>query len=954
MVSFTIFQLLLILCIQCLIQSSRGSLYYVKPLTSTGSDCPSGYPCHTIDYYASNESRDYFENESDISLIFLTGSHLLTKSLRICNLRRLEMVANTSLSEDTKTTIQLLCDKEDTCHCSTMIASIDEVVIQNLEIYGPGEIIVFSGNRTFLKNLLFNDSHLTILSTNRTLTPSVTVKSTMFYRTRLAVISHSRLEHYMLAIEDVHFLQEPSGHGGLLVICGVGFSKILIEHITIGKVKISSSFHKSVASAVNAFCDKSELDSDIYISQYVDNNVTVRIDHATLNRRHKTGMHFSVLPFQLMKSKISVNISNSAISGYTQGAILWKSDLFEIPNVQSCDEGSRYSAEFTIENCEIMNNSHSTIAAQSDTKAAALSVSSNHQSHFTLSKSIVQMNTGISDIESSVWINKVEIFTIHNSHFFDNIGRAISAFDSKLFISGDISFVGNSAHYGPGGALYLDSSKIELSNYSTLSFIDNFARRGGAIFINNPLGHFYSTNNLQSTIDCFYQYQSTTVTMIFFNNTARFGGNQIYGTALKSYCYVNHLSIGTSKSQSIDTYEKVFTFNPPLNLSLSSISSVVTRVCICDTSGQPQCADLSMIFLTNITVSPGELFNVSAVLVGADFGTSLGTVYTNLLNSKENTAILDKRFRVQNIVSVDKCTQLQYQIKTNLTNVTLCLHPYDTRIRLYGNKEQTNRSIEDYISNGVPPIDLQTTPVYINVTLASCPPGFSLEGNPPSCECAVKIKQVSVSCKTENAIGYVTRTGTVWISSFQSGEKYKEKAVIYNKNCLPDFCKSSAVNVNFIDNPDSQCAFNRAGRLCGGCRENYSLAIGSSHCIHCPNNNNLALLVFFAAAGLLLVILVSALNSTVTEGLFNGIIFYINIVWTYKSLLFPPESSTGMQFLQMFLTWLNLDFGIETCFFQGLNAYWNMASICLSSLHLVHIWNHCHLLSLLNQSDEAS
>ena len=129
---------------------------------------------------------------------------------------------------------------------------------------------------------------------------------------------------------------------------------------------------------------------------------------------------------------------------------------------------------------------------------------------------------------------------------------------------------------------------------------------------------------------------------------------------------------------------------------------------------------------------------------------------------------------------------------------------------------------------------------------------------------------------------------------------------------------------DFQDDPDSQCAFHRAGRLCGGCKKNYSLAIGPSHCIHCPNNNNLALLIFFAAAGILLVLFISALNLTVTQGLINGFIFYANIVWTYQSLFFPHEqrSNTVLTLLKIFIAWLKLDFGIETCFIDGLTAFW--------------------------------
>ena len=112
--------------------------------------------------------------------------------------------------------------------------------------------------------------------------------------------------------------------------------------------------------------------------------------------------------------------------------------------------------------------------------------------------------------------------------------------------------------------------------------------------------------------------------------------------------------------------------------------------------------------------------------------------------------------------------------------------------------------------------------------------------------------------------------------------------------------------------------------MCGGCKETYSLAIGSSRCIHCPNNNNLALLIFFAAAGFLLVFFISALNLTVTQGWINGLIFYANIIWAYQGILFQAEVKQNMftLFGRTFVAWLNLDFGIETCFFKGLNAFW--------------------------------
>ena len=97
---------------------------------------------------------------------------------------------------------------------------------------------------------------------------------------------------------------------------------------------------------------------------------------------------------------------------------------------------------------------------------------------------------------------------------------------------------------------------------------------------------------------------------------------------------------------------------------------------------------------------------------------------------------------------------------------------------------------------------------------------------------------------------------SVWVS-------IEDSALVYGTHCPFDYCNITAIgrDVNLQDDSDSQCAFNRAGRLCGGCKDNYSLAIGSSHCIHCPDNNNLALLIFFAAAGFLLVFFTSAFTS---------------------------------------------------------------------------------------------
>ena len=143
---------------------------------------------------------------------------------------------------------------------------------------------------------------------------------------------------------------------------------------------------------------------------------------------------------------------------------------------------------------------------------------------------------------------------------------------------------------------------------------------------------------------------------------------------------------------------------------------------------------------------------------------------------------------------------------------------------------------------------------------------------------------------------------------------------VYSESHPFEYCKEFKTILEY--DMDDQCAFNHAGRLCGSYKANYSVAIGSSHCMHCHNSNSVALLIFFAAAGFLLMLFIGILNLAVAEGMINGFIFYANIVWKYQSILFPEKLHNKLFYLKIFIAWLNLDFGIDTCLNEDLNAFW--------------------------------
>ena len=85
------------------------------------------------------------------------------------------------------------------------------------------------------------------------------------------------------------------------------------------------------------------------------------------------------------------------------------------------------------------------------------------------------------------------------------------------------------------------------------------------------------------------------------------------------------------KPEKADGYINI-SFHSDLNKTLSPVSSDPQRVCLCGSSGQPQCAEFSLIF-TNISIYRGEAFTLSVHVVGNDFGTTIGMVHAEFLNS---------------------------------------------------------------------------------------------------------------------------------------------------------------------------------------------------------------------------------------------------------------------------------------------------------------------------------
>ena len=168
-------------------------------------------------------------------------------------------------------------------------------------------------------------------------------------------------------------------------------------------------------------------------------------------------------------------------------------------------------------------------------------------------------------------------------------------------------------------------------------------------------------------------------------------------------------------------------------------------------------------------------------------------------------------------------------------------------------------------------------------------------------------------------------------------QSWNDSGIWHFAICPFDYCKPEQLSIH-LNNSDKQCAFNHSGILCGACQPGLSLALGTSRCLKC-SNKYLMLLFAFAAAGLALVFLLTLTNMTVSEGAINGLIFYANIIHINRAIFFPNESAGVhkiiINILSTFISWINLDLGIETCFYNGMDMY---TKAWLQFLFPIYIW----------------
>ncbi|XP_064399501.1 uncharacterized protein LOC135345963 [Halichondria panicea] len=508
------------------------------------------------------------------------------------------------------------------------------------------------------------------------------------------------------------------------------------------------------------------------------------------------------------------------------------------------------------------------------------------------------------DTEGSVIvIHRQEGLLLSNVSMVNNTCRALYLFESWLTISGIVNIENNSAIKSDGGGIFFDCSiKITNSVLQTIhtSFLEFDEQTFNHLIVNgnkaDGVGGGIAIRHSCGIQDkCFISTQvmdNTVVTMM--DNTAKFGGNSVFG--------------GNLENCPLSFWSKVYIAE--INTS-SAISSPPNKVCICSIDF-PQTHSCS--HSLKIRTFPGQIFQVPLVCVGQYNYSSPCIVRADLKNT--NNSIADT-WKVKDLGL--ECKNVSYSIDTFETEATvsLFLTIQDSIVELYNWEKKV-------------------IPVIIDVWIEACLPGFIQDSNTGKCICTSHLIEKGVTCSVTD--GQLHKALSMWVGNYGGH-------VTAHQTCPFDYCKS---NYTTIDprNQHEQCNFNRTGILCGTCPPGLSLVLGTSQCKKC-SNVYLLLLIPFALAGVVLIVVLLKCNLTVSTGTINGLIFYANIVGATQTTFYPANSnSKPIYVLSIFVAWLNLDLGIETCFVEGLNTYYKT---WLQFVFPVYIWTLVGLLIVISR-----
>ena len=470
----------------------------------------------------------------------------------------------------------------------------------------------------------------------------------------------------------------------------------------------------------------------------------------------------------------------------------------------------------------------------------------------------------------------------HGSKFFNNNPGVILGSGSNIYLKGYLNFYENFAFRG-GAIAMIDFSILFFHEGSRINFAHNRVLSSGGAIYADSLGtldacviQFIGPSRISSP----EEVPMLNLNITFEKNIAGEAGNSIYANPIYDCAYLPEASLfqSTFIAMSELIYTSTFRFISSVDNGIQELSSRPERLCFCNDTE------------FKVEFCRGELRTAVSAIPGEEF-----TMY---------------------IVPVDKISNPVSSIMfAEFDTPELRLTSSQTTQRLSGQRCDPVTFQVHGLENGNANLNLYAVlgglAITVDVTLETCPPGFSIGSRDGLLKCLCDGYVVNTLSTTCNTTSYtVARPGNAWIGVI---EHTNASDVVYVPTCPIDHCNEDITDVD-LTIPDMICEPGRSGILCGACQSGLSIVFGSNECREC-SNYWVFTIILYAVLGILLVVVLFILNLTVTQGTVVGLIFYANIVSVNINIF---NHNRAQDFVFVFISLINLELGFPLCFFDGM------------------------------------
>ena len=936
---------------------SQQQILYVK--VSSDYQCPNDsqiVECQTLDWYT-NKSNCNSSFTSNTQMLFQDGVHLLHNFVKVSEYMNFTMAGNGSAihrSDGYSQPSSIVSCSNKATNSGLYFSYSSNIHIRNLELRScSGQYTLKTSDSIFAGSLVFNSVQGIIidqvvirnamgygLHTTEMYGINLVLDSAFLYTTKHKNASDSANAKFFfgeqvtnvdttLVVKSSWFMYgETKGlynaAGGLNV-----FIHCPSVHIRIIDVTVQGNTGANGGNVA------------LFLVAFTVNSSDIVINHSRVmdGRAIKGGG----LRFWSKQSETSEERFIQKSSSYSDYQLLIITDTLFQNNTANKTGGAMYVAYYnnginsgidgqvTISHCNFRHNSGNGAAMQ----IIQHSSSYHHITHWfqtSIEMCSFESNSMPSNEDGPILdFISVEV-TMTDCRVTGSNSTAISLRNTYLNLIGDILFENNTARVG--GALKIcEASIVFVHNGTNVSFINNIAQKGGAIYVQQSCTDTWPLCFIQIAI-------SNNIPVVdfiklmqveFINNSATIAGDALYGGDL-DICstivpyYMNstqqHNYYWYSKEIFLDGIFKIHQQHGP-----SWISSNPRGVCFCQES-QMYNFTTSACNKTKDTIKkyPGEEFRVSVITVGQMNSTTLGIINVSLVDEDhQNHYLFSLNGQHQ---SHAKCVQLTYILHSNRDSAQIDFKPVTPEVATV----------------------YQTKAVSLTVQLLRCPLGFQISNVPPyKCICNLLLSKLAthmydsqIVCDINLQTISFPQKG-MWFGCYDKEQQNQSStcnSLVATPNC-DEYCRSAesanntTVEISVVD-INSQCSPGHMGIMCGACMPKYSRILGGTfECQkNCTNNNLPLILVTFIASGFIIIIIIIALNLTITEGTLNGLLVYTTIIQTY----FLEDLSGFGKFCWIFISWINLTIGIKTCFYKGMNGYQQIWSVFIQVFYYLAIF----------------